>query len=97
MASAKTRTKSVFSIATNIMSGSEEGETDSNEEMDGTSGVEIDRMEMVEEEVQRYTSNMNRATGDPKLSSSKSAPEEGSQGEDTNNSVDPSYYTEDDP
>jgi hypothetical protein len=64
--------------------------------MDGTSGVEIDGMEMVEEEGQSLTENMNRATADLKLGSSESAPEEGSQGEDTNDSEDPSYYTEDD-
>jgi len=96
-ASAKTMAKSVFSIATNITSGSEEGETDSNEEMDGTSGVEIDGMEMAEEEVQSFTDNMNRATADLKLGSSESAPEEGSQGEVTEDSIEPSYYTEDDP
>ncbi len=97
VASAKAMAKSVFSIATNITSGSEEGETDSDEEMDGTSRVEIDGMEMAEEEVQSFTDNMNCATADLKLGSSESAPEEGSQGEDTDDSVDPSYYTEDDP
>jgi len=97
VASAKTMAKSVFSISTNITSGSEEGETDSDEEMDVTSRLEIDGMEMVEEEVQSFTDNMNRATADLKLGSSELAPEEGSQGEDTGNSVDPSYYTEDDP
>ena len=93
MASANTMAKSVFSIATNITSRSEEGEIDSNEEMAGTSGVEIDGMEMVEEEVQSFTNNMNRATADLKLGSSESAPEEGRQGEETNNSNDPSYCT----
>jgi hypothetical protein len=48
VASAMTMAKSVFSIATNITSGSEEGKMDSNKEMDGASGVEIDGMEMVE-------------------------------------------------
>ena len=61
VASAKTMAKSVFSIATNIMSGSEEDETDTNEEMDITSGVKIDKMEMVEME-KSLTDNMNRAT-----------------------------------
>ena len=51
--------------------------------MDGTSGVEIDGMEMVDEEVQSFTDNMNRATADFKLGSFESAPEKGSQGEDT--------------
>jgi len=37
VASAKTMAKSVFSIAPNIMSGSEEGEADIDEKMDGTS------------------------------------------------------------
>jgi len=96
VASAKTIAKSVFSIATNITSGSEEGGTDSEEEMDGTSGVEIVGMEMFEEEGQSLTENMNRATADLQLGSSKSAPEEGSKGEDTNDSEDPSYYTEGD-
>jgi hypothetical protein len=96
VASAKTMAKSVFSIATNIMPGSEEGGSDSKEGMDGTSGVEIDGIEMVEEEGQSLTANMNRATADLKLGSSESAPEEGSQGEDTDNSDNPSYYTEDD-
>jgi hypothetical protein len=97
VALAKTMAKSVFSIATNITSGSEEGKTDSDKEMDGTSGVEIDGMEMVEEEVQSFTNNMNPATADPKLGSSESAPEEGSQGEDTNDSNNPSYHSEDNP
>ena len=97
VASAKTMAKSVFSIATNITSGSEEGETDSDEEMDGTSGVEIDGMEMAEEEVQSFTDNMNCATADLKLGLSESTPEEGNHGEDTDVSNDPSYYTEDDP
>jgi hypothetical protein len=48
VASAKTMAKSVFSIATNIMSGSEEDETDTNEEMDVASGVKIDGIEMVD-------------------------------------------------
>jgi len=75
VASAKTMVKSVFSIATNITSGSEEGGSDSDEEMDGTSGVEIAG--------QSLTENMNRATADLQLGSSESAPEEGSKGEDT--------------
>jgi len=87
--------KSVFSIATNITSGSEDG-SDSGEEMDGTSGVEIDGMEMFEEEGQSLTENMNSATADLQLGSPESAPEEGSQGEDTDDSKDPSYYTEGD-
>jgi hypothetical protein len=85
-----------FSIATNITSGSEEGGSDSEEEMDSTSGVEIDGMEMFEEEGQSLTKNMNRATADLQLGSSVSAPEEGSQGEDTDDSKDPSYHTEGD-
>ncbi len=44
--------------------------------MDGTSGVEIDGMEMFEEEGQSLTKNMNRATADLQLGSSESAPEE---------------------
>jgi hypothetical protein len=39
---------------------------------------------------------MNRATADLHLDSSESAPEEGSQGEDTEDSDDPTYYTEGD-
>jgi hypothetical protein len=97
VASAKMMAKSVFSIATNITSGSEESETDSGKKMDGTSGVEINGMEMVEEEVQSFTDNMNISTADLKLGSSELAPEEGSQGEDTNDSNNPSYYTEDNP
>jgi hypothetical protein len=95
VASAKTMAKSIFSIATNITSGSEESETDIDEEMDGTSVVEIDGMEIVDKEVQSLTNNMNRATADLQLGSSESAPEEGSQGKDTNDSNDPSYHTED--
>jgi len=49
VASAKTMVKSVFSIATNITSGSEEDGSDSGEEMDGTSRVEIDGIEMIED------------------------------------------------
>ena len=93
VASATVMAKSVFSNVTNITSGSEEGETDSNKEMDGALGVEIDGMELVEEEVQSLTNNMNRATADLKLGSSKSAPEESSQEEDTKESDDPNYYT----
>jgi len=95
VASAKTMAKSVFSIATNIPSGSEEDGSDSDEKMDGTSSVEIDGMEMVEEEGQSLTKNMNRTTADLKLGSSESAPEEGSKGEDTDDSDDQSYSTED--
>ena len=62
VASAKTMAKSVFSIATNITSGSEEEETDNNEVMDGAPGVKIDGMEMVNKEVHSLTNNMNRAT-----------------------------------
>jgi hypothetical protein len=96
VASAKTMAKSVFSIATNITSGSEEGEVDSDEEMDCTSGIKIDGMEMVEEEVQSFTDNMNHATADLKLGSPESAQEEGNQGKDTDDSNDPSYCAEDD-
>jgi len=96
VASAKTMVKSVFSIATNVTSGSEEDGSDSGEEMDGRSRVEIDGIEMVEEEGQSLTENMNRATADLKLGSSESAPEEGSKGEDTDDNDDPSYSTEDD-
>ena len=96
VASAKTMAKSVFSIATNITSGSEDGGSDSDEEMDGKTGVEIAGMEMFEEEGQSLTENMNRATADLHLGSSESAPEEGSQGEDTDDSDDPTYYTEGD-
>ena len=96
VASAKTMAKSVFSIATNITSGSEDGGSDSDEEMDGKTGVEIAGMEMFEEEGQSLTENMNRATADLQLGSSESAPEEGSQEEDTDDSEDPSYYTEGD-
>jgi hypothetical protein len=94
VASAKTLAKSVFSIATNITSGSEEGGSDSDKEMDGTTGVEIAGMEMFEEEGQSLTKNMNCATADLQLGSSKSAPEEGSKGEDTEDSEDSSYHTE---
>ena len=86
VASAKTMAKSVFSIATNITSGSEDGGSDSDKEMDGKTGVEIAGMEMFEEEGQSLTENMNRATADLQLGSSESAPEEGSQEEDTDNS-----------
>jgi hypothetical protein len=79
-----------------VTSGSEEGKMDSSEEMDGTSGVKIDEMEMVEKEEQSLTNNMNCATADLQLGSSKLAPEEGSQGEDSDNSNNPSYHTEDD-
>jgi len=96
LASAKMMAKSVFSIATNITSGSEEGGSNSEEEMDSISGVEIARMEIFEEEGQSLTENMNRATADLQLGSSESAPEEGSKGEDTDDSEDPSYYTEGD-
>jgi hypothetical protein len=96
VASAKTTAKSVFSIATNITSGSEEGGSDSEEEMDSTSGVEIAGMEMFEEEGQSLTENMNRATADLQLGSSELAPEEGSKGEDTDDSDNLSYYTEGD-
>jgi len=72
--SVKTMAKSVFSIATNITSGSEEGGSDSDKEMGGTSGVEIAGMEMFEEEGQSLTENMNRATADLQLGSSESAP-----------------------
>jgi hypothetical protein len=37
---------------------------------------------------------MNRATADLQLGSSELAPEEGSHGEDTDDSDNPSYYTE---
>jgi hypothetical protein len=93
--SAKTMAKSVFIIATNITSGSEEDETDTNNEMDIASGVKIDGMEMVEME-KSLTDNMNRATANLQLSSSESAPEEDSQGEDTKDSKDSSYTTHDD-
>jgi hypothetical protein len=93
VASAKTMAKSVFSIATNITSGLEEVETDINEEMGVASGVKIDGMEMVEMEVQGLTDNMNCATANLQLSSSESAPEEDSQGEDTKDSKDSSYTT----
>jgi hypothetical protein len=95
VASAKMTAKSVFSIVTNIRSGSEEDETDINEEMDIASGVKIDRMEMVEMEVQGLTDNMNHATANLQLSSSELAPEEDSQGEDTEDSKDSSYTTHD--
>ena len=97
VASFTTMAKSVFRIATNIMSGSGEGKTDSDKKMDGASGVEIDGMEMVEGEVQSLTYNKNHTTANLKLGSSESAPEEGSQGEGTDESNDPSYYTEDNP
>ena len=78
VASAKTMAKSVFSIAANITSGSEEEETDNNEVMDNASGVEIDGMKMANKEVQSLANNMNRATADLQLGSSESVPEEGS-------------------
>jgi hypothetical protein len=71
LAAAKTMAKSVFSIATNITSGSEEDETDINKEMDIASGVKIDGMEMVQMEVQGLTDNMNCATANLQLSSSE--------------------------
>jgi hypothetical protein len=95
VASAKTMPKSVFSIATNITSGSEEDETDINKEMDVASGVKIEGMEMVEMEVQGLTDNMNHATANLELSSSESAPKEDSQGENTKDNKDSSYTTHD--
>jgi hypothetical protein len=92
VASAKTMAKSVFSIATNKTSGSEENETDINEEMDVKSGVKIDGMEMVEMEVQGLTDNMNCTTAHFQLSSSELEP----QREDTKDSKDSSYKTHDD-
>ena len=103
MASVKTMAKLVFSIATNVTSGSEEEETDNDKVMDGASGVKIDGMEMVDKEVQSLTDNMNRATATLQLgSSAESASDKGGQGDDTNyinyhtESGNSSYHTEDD-
>ncbi len=76
---AKTMAKSVFSIAMNITSGSEEDEEENDEEMASTTGVEMDGLEMIDTEVQSLTDNMNRATAGLKLGSSKSGQEEGGQ------------------
>ena len=96
VASAKTMAKSVFSIAMNITSGSDASDKVGNEEMDrSTSGVEIDGMEVVEEEIQSFTNNMNFATADLQLGSSESKQEAGGQGDTTDDSEDPSYHTED--
>ncbi len=96
VASTKAMAKAVFSIVMNITSGSEEDETNINEEMDVASGLKIDRMEMVEMEVQSPTDNMHRTIANLQLSSSELAPEEDSQGEDTKDSEDSSYTTHDD-
>lgn len=94
-ASVKTMANSVFSIATNITSGSEEDGSDSDRGMDDKSGVEIDGMEMVDEEGQSLTDNMNRATAALQLGSSESEQTGGSQGEGTDNSEDSSYTDKD--
>ena len=94
VALAKTMAKSVFSIAANVTSGSEEEETDNNKVMDGALGVEINGMEMVDKEIQSLTNNMNRATVTLQLGSSESASKEGSQGNATNDSNKLSYHTE---
>ena len=102
VASAKTMAKLVFSIVTNVTSGSEDQEMDNNEEMDSAPGVRINGMEMVNKEVQSFTNNMDRATATLQLGSSESASDEGGQGDDTNDiyyhteSGDSSYHTEDD-
>ncbi len=75
VASAKTMAKSVFSIATNITSGSEDGGSGSEEEMDDTTGVEIAGMEMFEEEGQSLTENMHCDAGE--YSNSASIPSHG--------------------
>ena len=101
VASANTIAKSVFSIATNITSGSDASDDDveeenGNKEMDrSTSGVEIDGMEVIEGEIQSYTDNMNHATADLQLGSTNSEQEASGQSETSDDSEDPSYNTED--
>jgi hypothetical protein len=96
VASAKTIAKSVFSIATNITSGSEEDEEEQVGETTSMTGVEIDGMDMMDTEAQSLTDNMNRATADLKLGSSKSGQGEDDQDEDSDGSNDSSYSTEED-
>ena len=74
-------TKSVFSIATNVTSGSEDKETDNDKAMDGAPGVTIDGMDMVDKEEKSLIDNMNRATATLQLGSSESASKEGGQGD----------------
>ncbi len=81
VALAKTMAKSVFSIATNVTSGSEDEETDNDKAMDGAPGVTINGMEMVDKEEKSLTDNMNRATATLQLGSSESASVEGGQGD----------------
>jgi hypothetical protein len=96
VASAKTMAKSVFSIATNIMSD-EDGKGGTNDEkMDDRSVIKFDGMEMVELEVQSLTDNMNRATEKLQLSSQGSSPAEDSQMEDSEDEEDDTYMIEDD-
>ena len=59
-------------------------------------GVEINGLEIIDTEVQSLTDNMNRATAGLKLGSSESGQEEGGQGNNSDDSNDPSYHTEDD-
>ena len=96
VALAKTIAKSVFSIATNITSGSEESDKNGDKEMDrGASGVEIDGMEVMEGEIQSFTDNMNRATADLQLGSTDFEQDASGQSDTTDDSEDPSYHTED--
>jgi hypothetical protein len=101
VASAKTMAKSVFSIATNITSGSDASDKDGDEENGdketdrSASGEEIDGMEVIEEEILSFTDNMNRATADLQLGSTESEQEVSGQSDTTDDSKDPSYHTED--
>jgi hypothetical protein len=97
VASAKTMAKSVFSIATNVTSDEEGKGATNDKEMDNRSVIEIDRMEMVELEVQSLTDNMNCATEKLQLSSHESSPVEESQMEDSKDDEDDTYMTDDDP
>ena len=97
VASAKTIAKSVFSIATNITSGSEEEEEEQEGESKGMEGVEIDGMEVMDTEVQSLTHNMNRATAELNLESSESGQGEEQQEDHSSDSNDSSYSTEENP
>jgi hypothetical protein len=97
VASAKTMTNSVFSIATNIMSDEEGKGATHDKEMDNRSVIEIDGMEMEESEVQSLTDNMNSATEKLQLSSQESLPAEESQMEDSKNEEDYTYMTDNNP
>ncbi len=68
----KTIAKSVFSIATDDTSNEDDKADTDDEEMDVSSTIEIDGIEMVELEAQCLTDNMNRETARLQLSSEDS-------------------------